>query len=90
MTLMGLIASAPLPTRQPVAGQVPDVTAPCWQKDSKMLSHPREGEAYALHLPRASRWRLVPSPAWAQASAWCSGLWVLCGHPSHYALRPRA
>lgn len=63
MTLMGLIPSAPLPTRQPMAQQVPDVTASCWQKDFKMLSHPREGEAYAPHLTRASRWRLMLSPA---------------------------
>lgn len=27
MTLLGPMASAPLPTRQPVAGQVPEVTA---------------------------------------------------------------
>ena len=87
---MVLITSAPLPTSQPVAGQVPDVTAPCWQKDSKMLSRLREGEAYALRLTRVSRWCLVLSPAWAEASAQCSDLWVLCGHLSLYALRPRA
>lgn len=55
MTTLDLMASAPLPARQPIGGQVPEVTAcSLTPQDSQVLScHPREGEVYALGLNRS-------------------------------------